>query len=257
MRVIVTRPPDQARAWVEALAQAGLVAETLPLIDIQAPVDGAAVSIAWGTLASHTLVFFVSPNAVQWFFDQAPRDAGWPPTLWAGSTGPGTTSALVQRGVAEDRIVTPDPAGETFDSQALWQQICHWPWQDASVLIVRGEDGRDWFADRLGEAGAAVEFVAAYRRCVPAFSPAEQALVARVCAEPAQHLWLFSSSEAVRNLQALAPKAVASGAAVLATHPRIAQTAREVGFADVSVCAPTLERVAQEIRARSIQSAAP
>ena len=55
---------------------------------------------------------------------------------------------------------------------------------------------------------------------------------------PESHLWLFSSSEAVANLQALAPAADWSRSAALASHPRIAQAARAAGFGRVDLTAP-------------------
>ncbi|TGT11506.1 fused uroporphyrinogen-III synthase HemD/membrane protein HemX, partial [Mesorhizobium sp. M3A.F.Ca.ET.174.01.1.1] len=71
------------------------------------------------------------------------------------------------------------------------------------VLIVRGDGGREWLADRLREAGAQVETVAAYRRLVPEPSIAAWARVHQLLAGEA-HAWLLTSSEGVRNLHELA-----------------------------------------------------
>lgn len=254
MRVIVTRPAAQAAPWVTALRAAGLDAVALPLIDISAPDDPTAVQAAWAGLSRQALVFFVSPNAVQHFFAGAPAGAVWPAGVQAGSTGPGTSAALRAAGVPSDLVVAPAPEAPSFDAEALWTRIADAPWAGRRVLVVRGENGRDWLAEQFRGRGAQVAFVAAYRRSAPRLAgPAAQCL-ADAAARPAEHLWLFSSSEAIANLCALAPTLAGPAAQALASHPRIAQTARAAGFGRVEVCAPMLENVTQALKAWSIQS---
>ncbi|MFO1272722.1 MAG: hypothetical protein U1F50_13800 [Rubrivivax sp.] len=67
--------------------------------------------------------------------------------------------------------------------------------------------------------------------------------------EPARHLWVFSSSEAVRNLQALAPGADWSPALAVASHPRIAEAARAAGFGRVDEVRPSPADLAARVRA--------
>jgi uroporphyrinogen-III synthase len=57
------------------------------------------------------------------------------------------------------------------------------------------------------------------------------------------HAWLFSSSESIGHLQALVPTAVWGKARALATHPRIAQRARDAGFGQVHECRPSVDAV--------------
>ncbi len=54
---------------------------------------------------------------------------------------------------------------------------------------------------------------------------------------------MFSSSESIAQLEALAPGAEWREATALATHPRIAQRAREAGFGRVLECRPSLDAV--------------
>ena len=62
-------------------------------------------------------------------------------------------------------------AGTRFDSEALFAALSTRlglaSLNGRPVLIVRGDGGREWLADRLREAGAQIEFVCAYRRVVP------------------------------------------------------------------------------------------
>lgn len=245
MRVIVTRPAVQADAWVDSLASRGVDAVALPLIGISPPVDGEAVRQAWRELSRYELVVFVSPNAVEEFF-RVRADLAWPETTMAASVGPGTTSALVKHKVSASQIAEPAADAIQFDSEALWQRLAQNDWAGRSALIVRGDGGRNWLADTLRSHGAIVSFVTAYRRITPSFDGALQALLNEAIEHPMEHLWFFSSSEAISNLETLTPPhsdARWAPARALATHPRIAQRARDCGFGVVCESPPTLEGV--------------
>jgi uroporphyrinogen-III synthase len=235
--LIVTRPQAQALPWVRDLQALGQPAQALPLLAIAPVADPSPVRDAWQHLPQYSLLMFVSANAVLQFFSWRPTGCLWPAGLRAGSTGPGTSAALVACGVPVASIVQPSAHAETLDSEALWSQLQHEDWAGRRVLVVRGEDGRDWLADTLSERGALLGFVAAYQRVVPVLSQQERALLALAVAAPQQHLWLFSSSQAVGHLRQLASGVDWRRSAALASHPRIAQAAREAGFGSVTVVA--------------------
>ncbi len=243
LHVLVTRPREQAQRWVRELASFGVTAHALPLIDIGDAAETAPVVQAWRHIASQTLVMFVSANAVQRFFALRPAHVTWPQALRAASTGPGTTAALREAGVASAQIVAPADDGP-FESEALWQRLVHEPWQGAQVLVVRGEQGRDWLAEQWREKGATVHFVNAYRRMLPQWHDADALCCDEAIAKPAATLWLFSSSEAVANLRSLRPSANFSSAQALCTHDRIAEAARAIGFVQVHGVAPRVADVA-------------
>ncbi len=250
MRVIVTRPRAQASAWLRELQGLGVAADALPLIDIGPPADPAPVAAAWAGIDALALVMFVSANAVQHFFALRPAACRWPAALCAASTGPGTSAALRRAGLGAGQIVEPAPDAGQYDSEALWLKIADRPWAGRRVLVVRGEEGRDWLSAQWRERGATVEFVAAYSRRPPSFDAGERALLARALAEPREHLWAFSSSEAVQNLAAAAPGADWSRSRALASHPRIADSARALGFGEVGEVAPSAAAVAAWLAAR-------
>jgi uroporphyrinogen-III synthase len=69
-------------------------------------------------------------------------------------------------------------------------------------------------------------------------------LLDEALAAPGAHVWLFSSSEAVSVLAAQAvPGASWASARAIATHPRIAESARAAGFGQVSLARPDLAAV--------------
>lgn len=252
MRVIVTRPQREAQDWVQALQQAGHEALALPLITIAVAPDVAMVQRAWRQLDRYLGLMFVSANAVDGFFAARPADAPLPAQAWA--TGPGTVSALLRAGVPASHITAPPADAPQFDSEALWGQVARRIVSGARVLVVRGADaaeastqgaGRDWFARQVLDAGGSVDFVASYQRCRPRFDAAQQELARDAAGDGS--VWLFSSSEAVHNLQASLPQQDWRAARAVATHARIAQAARAAGFAVVRESRPALVDVRASI----------
>lgn len=261
MRVIVTRPVGDAQLWVDELQALGHDAVALPLIEI-GPSEGAeAVIHAWHALDRYVAVMFVSGNAVQHFFalkptlaldfngDNALKTRAWAP-------GPGTAQALLRAGVDPARLDAPDPASAQFDSESLWQRVGNQVHAGDRVLIVRGGDGasgsfasvglgREWLANRITSVGGQVDYVVSYQRHAPAFGLAAKALA--VDASVDSSVWLLSSTEAVANLKAWLPEQRWNSARALATHPRIAAAAKEVGFGVVQESRPTLRDVVASI----------
>lgn len=266
VHVLVTRPAADAQLWVAQLQAHGLAATALPLIDIggcePAPAQQALQQARAdsATPGHYRALMFVSGNAVQYFFaDQANGAARIAPPARAWSPGPGTAKALQAAGIPLEQIDGPPADAAQFDSEALWPQVRAQIQIGDRVLLVRGSQpsaaasgtagtagqGREWLADQLRQAGAQVDFVAVYQRRAPQLTPAAQALALAAASDGA--LWLFSSSEAVANLQQALPGTDWGQARALATHPRIATAARNAGFGLVVECRPSLNDVVASI----------
>ncbi|MEI6803349.1 MAG: uroporphyrinogen-III synthase [Burkholderiales bacterium] len=258
MRVIVTRPQPQATQWVRSLTRAGIDAMALPLMVVQAVPDAAPVLAAWEGVASYDAVMFVSVTAVAQFFARKPAQTDVfseqaTVSTRAFVTGPGSRAALLHVGVAAQRIDAPDGRAPQFDSEALWAVVGLQVGPGFRLLIVRGAQasddgegaGRDWLAHKVRAAGGSVDFVAAYQRCAPVWSRADRALVREAASDGS--LWVLSSSQAIDNLVAKMPRQSWRKAKALATHPRIAQRAKEAGFEVVCQSLPTLAAVTASI----------
>jgi uroporphyrinogen-III synthase len=279
VKVIVTRPRLEADVWVKQLRALNFDAVALPLIHIGAASDNQGVAAARANMHHYSAAMFVSSNAVRYFFSSNLPLAGESidyaaiknivnlnilsshPRMWA--TGPGTRDALLAQSVPSDLIDSPTIDAEQFDSETLWNLVRIQVKPGDKVLIVRGStpntkdadgaksvqmNGRPWLADQLTAAGALVDVVVSYERSAPVFDSAELALMTQAAAD--NSVWLLSSSEAVANLHTVSGLALGlnwSNARAIATHPRIAQAARDAGFGVVYESRPLLAEVAASI----------
>ena len=279
MKIIVTRPRLEADAWVKQLQALQLDAVALPLIHIGAVADNGDLAKAWGNLPQYRAIMFVSSNAVRYFYPlNMPlasefsaytaiknivnlQDKAAKPRMWA--TGPGTREALLAQAVPSDLIDSPASDAAQFDSEALWSRVQNQVKPGDKVLIVRGStpntkdaegaesvrmNGRPWLADQLMAAGVQVDIVVSYERSAPVFDVAELAVMRQASADSS--IWLLSSSEAVANLRMLAGTDGGlnwSKTRAIATHPRIAQAARDAGFGVVYESRPLLTDVVASI----------
>ena len=243
--VVITRPAAQAGPLAAKVAALGLPVQLLPLLEIHA-LDGAAERAQLlrmlARLPEFDLVVFVSPNAIDCVFAQL---SAWPAGVPLAVVGEGSRMALAAHGVtdANASITSPFDTARS-DSEHLLLALDLPALRGKRALIVRGDGGRDFLAEGLRAAGASVEFVTAYRRCVPALTPALRATLENLL----QHNndWIITSSEALRGLLALLAALDDSGSEngvvvkmqqqhLIVPHARIAQTATALGFARVTL----------------------
>jgi uroporphyrinogen-III synthase len=260
--VVITRPRQQAGPLAEAVAALGRTPLILPLLDIFPLDDPAPLRAALANLGDYALVAFVSPNAIDAAFACL---ASWPPQVTIAVVGESSRAALARHGVtdATARIVSPlDPARSDSEHliEALDGALGLASLRGRRVLVVRGDGGRELLPDALRAAGAAVETVAAYRRALPALSPALAAQLAGLLA--GANDWIITSSEALRGLVDLAGRlgpAVDSPISVadlqrqrlIVPHPRIAETARALGFTRLTLTGSGDERLLAALQSRA------
>ncbi len=260
--VLVTRPEEEGAVWVSALNERGWRAKALPLIDLQAPSSEEmreALAEARQHWQDFDALMFVSGSAVRHFFDDA-MVAGDAPCKATRFWAPGPATArelekvLARLGLPTERIDAPPADAAQFDSEHLWPVVQDQMASGRRLLVVRGGSsaavpaegelagqGRDWLLRQCRDRGAEVHACMAYVRRPPHWDPALRQRV-RQCLGP-NHVWLFSSSEAVTNLQQVWPGFDATGTAALATHPRIAAAAQLAGFGPVMLTRPALPDV--------------
>lgn len=235
--LLVTRPQPQADAWVATLRSFGVAqAMALPTLHIDAESLVPEVQAAWHRLATLDTLMFVSPAAVDAWFQAKPASLGWPQHVIAAAPGPGSAKVLARWGVL--RVVAPHEGAAQYDSETLWDQLQALPWAGKQVGIVHGGAGRDWLERQWRQAGATVTRHQAYRRVTASWAAPEHQLALRAQQSPKEHVWLFSASESLKALAALAPTLAWANVRCIATHPSIELAAKALGAHQVVVCKP-------------------
>lgn len=162
VRVLVTRPRDQAQNLTRLIEQRGGEAILFPVIEIAEPQDTQALLGVIDRLAEFALIVFISPNAVNRAMNLILARGGLPPGARVACIGRGSARELKHFGV-ENLIV---PQGR-FDSEALLelpelQQVA-----GRRIVIFRGDGGRELLGDTLEARGARIEYAECYRRVRP------------------------------------------------------------------------------------------
>lgn len=192
VRVLVTRPGNQAQALVDAIEAAGGTALRFPVIEIEGRDPGDVAAMA-SELSEPDIALFVSANAVRF----GAAHAG---STRVAAIGPATTRELEQRG--HDVAVR---SADGFDSEHLlatrdMQQVA-----GKVVRIIRGNGGRELLADTLRERGATVEYLEVYTRRAPDYPAGEIAALGRQLAAGDIGCITIMSVESLVNFLALLP----------------------------------------------------
>ncbi len=162
IRVLVTRPPEQARALCNLIAARGGHPLHIPVLEILPPRDSAPALAVIDRLETFDLAIFISANAVRCAHELVTRHRAWPPGLRLAVIGPSSAEALARCGL--EAHVRP---AEVFNSEALLAQEEMWAVAGRRIVIFRGEGGRELLARTLRERGAEVTYAEVYRRAVP------------------------------------------------------------------------------------------
>ncbi|MGI9024678.1 MAG: uroporphyrinogen-III synthase [Burkholderiaceae bacterium] len=278
--VIVTRPKDDAAPLIGLLRERGHEVVAFPVLGIEPVADAGALAATMARIEDYRLVVFVSPNAIR--HAVAHRNDAWPHDVTVAVMGPGSVAVLNDLGLSASdvRIVSPadargphaidaEPAPKAsaseassapsssrrYDSEALLAALdaaigLHAGFE-GRVLIIRGNGGRAWFADRLRERGVAVDEIESYRRVQPEPDEASSSALGRLFRDDARAAFIVTSSEGLSNLVAmveavLEPEASDARQArawlfkqrIVTPHARIAEKARRMGFSTISLAAP-------------------
>ena len=157
LKVLVTRPEQQARSLCDSIVSAGGVAIALSVIDI-VPI------LPWHeselSLADLDMIIFISRNAVTHFM--AGLQTCLTDNVQLVAVGSGTAMSMREHGLRVD-IQPPPPSGsESLLAMPEFNRV-----KGKRILIVRGEGGRELLADTLLARGANINYLEVYRRALP------------------------------------------------------------------------------------------
>ena len=158
--VLVTRPAHQSENFLSLLRQSGAEAFALPAVEIQ------AITLSQTTLcylqqqASYHVIIFISANAVRFGLPLLQKTTG--PLVAA--IGNGTAANLNAEGWQVDLIASTGHSSEDILALDALQSAAI---TGKSILIIRGEGGREFLAKSLQSRGANVDYAEVYRRVCP------------------------------------------------------------------------------------------
>ncbi len=196
-RVLVTRARDQASILTTALEELGAECIEAPAISIVPPEDYAPLDAAVAGLAAYDWLIFTSVNGVDHFFARlhaSGRDARALGGRKVAAIGVATAGRLRSQGIIADVV----PA--EFRAEGVVAALAGRVTPGMKVLIPRAAVARDLLPDKLREAGAEVDVIAAYRTVS---GESDGHSLAEALAAGAIDLVTFTSSSTVTNLLGL------------------------------------------------------
>lgn len=187
LKVLVTRPAEQAEPLCRLLERHGACVTRLPM-QVMEPVRQAAAAAARLQQHRDALAWiFTSANAVR---HARALDAGvWPACI---AVGPATAATLQQAGV--ETVTVP---AQQHDSDAVLALDVLEDVRGRTVVIVTGEGGRDVIERGLAARGAQVVRIEVYRRVALPHTP--EALAAAIVDVDAA---VFTNGESLRLMVA-------------------------------------------------------
>lgn len=234
LRVLVTRPADQAEPLCRLIIEAGGEALSLPTLEIRDPDprDADRLITVIKALQDYDLAVFISVNAVIRGLELIQARRTWPATVKIATVGASSARALAHYGLAVDLV----PAHQ-FNSEALLALEELQEMHGKRVVIFRGNGGRDVLRDILIKRGAVVEYVEVYRRVCPVIDPGD---IAHYWQPGAVDLITVTSNESLQNLYDMAGpqgRSQLRDMQLVAISQRQVVLAAELGFRHVPLVA--------------------
>jgi uroporphyrinogen-III synthase len=228
LRVLVTRPAEQAGELLQALRAVGAHPVLQSTIEIKPLEDTRALDAALRRLHGYEWVIFTSANGVRHVWD---RLQGLDPAIEevleegengrrpgqprVAAIGPATAAALERRGARPD-YVPPEYVAEALAAGLPGAE-------GASILLLRAADARAALRELLQARGARVEDVAAYRTVLVADEEHSDRISGAVDAVT------FTSPSTVQGCMSRGGR-IPDGVTVACIGPVTAQAARRLGL---------------------------
>ncbi len=240
LRVLVTRPAQQAEPWCKLLQAEGAEALSVPLLELAPVTEPNQIRAIKNRILDFDLyqkAIFVSQNAVaygmEWLEDYWPQ---LPTGIEYFAVGAATARALAAFGVQ-----ATDAAG-AMNSETLLEteELKAERVANQRILIFRGLGGRPHLGEVLSARGAQLDYCELYQRLMPEGAASRLGKASMASAfEAHRQVVALHSGESLHNYQKAleqvnfenpgAAEALANSI-LLVPGERVAQLARELGF---------------------------
>jgi uroporphyrinogen-III synthase len=228
--IVLTRPHEHAAGLADRIRAAGGEPLVFPAIEILPPEDSDALARVIARLEDFQLAIFISRTAAAKGHAAVTARRGWPKDLRVAAVGAGTAATLRRLGF--DAVIAP---GGQADSEALAALPELQDLRGKSVVVFRGQGGREWLRAALETRGARVDYAECYRRMRPAADTGP--LLARWQRGEITAVSITSAEGLTNFLDMLGPagKDCLCATPVFVPHPRVAEAAARLGLREVIV----------------------
>lgn len=231
LRVLNTRPKEQAQVLSTQIRAAGGIAIEFPTIEIQEQEPQDIDMLSMLIQAQHAI--FVSANAVHSCCMQLKRHGiEWPRQINVVALGEGTAMQL------KKQHITVHNSPQFPDSEHVLALPCFQHIQQQTILIVKGEGGRTLLEQSLQQKGAIVHPISLYRRICPNYDP----LVSNsLWQNDAVDIILLTSEQSLHHLLRLFDKAAhewLKSKRFLVISARLAEIATTYGIKNIIMSHP-------------------
>jgi uroporphyrinogen-III synthase len=231
--IVVTRPAHQARQLTRLISAAGGKPLSFPVIEIRDIEDRGPLLNLVDRLDEFSVAIFVSPNAAERGMALVKARRAWPAKLKAAAVGSGGVKTLQRHGVTD--VIAPEGR---FDSEALLELPAFALVYGKRFVVFRGVGGRELISETLTERGAMVEYAECYQRVRP---DNDVTPLLRAWERNELDAIAVTSSEGLRNFLDMIDargRELALRTPLFVPHPRIAETASDLGVLKVIVTGP-------------------
>ena len=226
-RIVVTRPRTQAGELGRRLSELGAEVIEFPTIAIEPPADYTPMDRAITQLDQYDWLFFTSINGVESFFDRLRslrNDSKCIEHLKVVAIGPETAGRLERQGVQVFMV----PA--KYQAEGILEGLNRAEIRGRRVLMPRAAKAREILPQTLGQWGASVDVVEAYKTVLP--QDCEFGL--RELFKKEIEVLTFTSSSTVENfirlLEGEDPVPILRGVIIACIGPITARTAIDNGL---------------------------
>lgn len=257
--VLLTRPEGKNEVLAGRLQAAGLSPLVIPALQLS-PLSVLPEHLPLPS--GYDLVMCVSGYAAHCYLQLLRgQRVLWPSSTFAATVGQGSARVLVRSGlVPPARVIYPSASTGNNDSEALLTRLDQTLPRLSSVLVVRGEKGREWLTTHLQARGVLVHHCVVYHRRPAVWPQAAMARLQQSYSGAWPNIVLLTSSESIDAMVLLLKPAgllepwLRSRFVVI--HPRQAQHLKDVALeagldapAVVKVCSPNDDAIFSAITA--------
>ncbi|AKD38870.1 protein HemX [Pasteurella multocida subsp. multocida OH4807] len=231
MAVLVTRPDARGAQLVDMLIQAGIFAIHLPLFTIETGRELNVLPNKFLQLKAGDYVFAVSRHAVDYAV-QTFKNTGfsWRPELTYVAVGQRTAEYFASE--TEQAVFYPS---QQESSEGLLELTMMQDLSDKQILILRGNSGREYFAEQAQLRGAKIDTVECYQRVPITYNNVEQI---SICKRAGIQTIVVTSAEILQYLVDFVPESEHNwlkSCQLVTVSQRLANLAKKLGWSDVVV----------------------